>query len=306
MVESIGTPWLWGGFLAFVVAMLALDLGVFHRRPHEVRVGEALAWSVVWVGLALVFNAWIYWRFGREIGLEFLTGYLIEKSLSVDNVFVFVLLFTSFGVPRHLQHRVLFWGIFGALVMRVVFILFGALLLQRFHWVIYVFGAILVYSGYRFLTHESGEIHPEKNPIYRLFARLLPTVPAFEDGRFTVVRAGRRHATPLLLVLIAIEATDVVFAVDSIPAIFGITDDPFIVFTSNIFAILGLRALYFVLGGFLGRFRYLDEGLALVLLFVGGKMLLAGVVHVPTPVSLLVIAVVIGGAIGLSLLRRDQ
>ena len=303
MIESVGTPWLWGGFLAFVAAMLALDLGVFHRRPHEVHVGEALAWSGAWIALALVFNAWIYWRFGAEIGLEFLTGYLIEKSLSVDNVFVFVLLFTSFAVPKNLQHRVLFWGIFGALIMRIVFILFGALLLQRFHWVIYLFGGILIYSGYRFLVHGSGDVHPENNPLYRLFTRVAPAVPDYHGGAFTVLKDGRRHATPLLLVLVAIEASDLVFAVDSIPAIFGITEDPFIVFTSNIFAILGLRALYFVLGGFLGKFRYLDKGLALVLLFVGGKMLLAGVVHVSTPLSLLVVAGVIGGSVVLSLLR---
>lgn len=292
--------------MAFVLGMLALDLGVFHRRPHEVGVGEALAWSAMWIALALLFNGWIYWRFGSEIGLEFLAGYLIEKSLSVDNVFVFVLLFTSFAVPRQLQHRVLFWGIFGALVMRIIFILFGALLLQRFHWLIYFFGAILVWSGYRFLVHGSGEVHPERNPIYRLFTRVAPAVPTYHGGAFTIVHEGRRHATPLLLVLVAIEASDLVFAVDSIPAIFGITEDPFIVFTSNIFAILGLRALYFVLGGFIGKFRYLDKGLALVLLFVGGKMLLAGVVHVSTPVSLAVVAGVIGGAVLLSVWRPEQ
>lgn len=292
--------------MAFVLGMLALDLGVFHRRPHEVGVGEALAWSAMWIALALLFNGWIYWRFGSEIGLEFLAGYLIEKSLSVDNVFVFVLLFTSFAVPRQLQHRVLFWGIFGALVMRIIFILFGALLLQRFHWLIYFFGAILVWSGYRFLVHGSGEVHPERNPIYRLFTRVAPAVPTYHGGAFTIVHEGRRHATPLLLVLVAIEASDLVFAVDSIPAIFGITEDPFIVFTSNIFAILGLRALYFVLGGFIGKFRYLNKGLALVLLFVGGKMLLAGVVHVSTPVSLAVVAGVIGGAVLLSVWRPEQ
>lgn len=292
--------------MAFVLGMLALDLGVFHRRPHEVGVGEALAWSAMWIALALLFNGWIYWRFGSEIGLEFLAGYLIEKSLSVDNVFVFVLLFTSFAVPRQLQHRVLFWGIFGALVMRIIFILFGALLLQRFHWLIYFFGAILVWSGYRFLVHGSGEVHPERNPIYRLFTRVAPAVPTYHGGAFTIVHEGRRHATPLLLVLVAIEASDLVFAVDSIPAIFGITEDPFIVFTSNIFAILGLRALYFVLGGFIGKFRYLDKGLALVLLFVGGKMLLADVVHVSTPVSLAVVAGVIGGAVLLSVWRPEQ
>lgn len=292
--------------MAFVLGMLALDLGVFHRRPHEVGVGEALAWSAMWIALALLFNGWIYWRFGSEIGLEFLAGYLIEKSLSVDNVFVFVLLFTSFAVPRQLQHRVLFWGIFGALAMRIIFILFGALLLQRFHWLIYFFGAILVWSGYRFLVHGSGEVHPERNPIYRLFTRVAPAVPTYHGGAFTIVHEGRRHATPLLLVLVAIEASDLVFAVDSIPAIFGITEDPFIVFTSNIFAILGLRALYFVLGGFIGKFRYLNKGLALVLLFVGGKMLLAGVVHVSTPVSLAVVAGVIGGAVLLSVWRPEQ
>lgn len=305
MMSSIGTPWLWAGFIAFVLMMLALDLGVFHRRPHAIGTREALAWSVVWIALALAFDAWIYWRFGAKAGLEFLTGYVIEKSLSIDNVFVFVLLFNSFAVPRHLQHRVLFWGIFGALIMRAVFILFGALLLQRFHWVLYLFGAILVYSGYRFLTQGTAESHPEKNPIYRLFARAVPAVPTYHDGAFTVRQDGKRYATPLLLVLVAIEASDLVFAVDSIPAIFGITLDPFIVFTSNIFAILGLRALYFVLGGFLGRFRHLDKGLALVLLFIGAKMLLAGVVQVSTTMSLAVVAALLAGSVALSL-RKDR
>ncbi len=304
MMTSVGTPRLWSGFIAFVLGMLALDLGVFHRRPHAVGTGEALAWSAVWIALALAFDAWIYWRFGAETGLEFLTGYVIEKSLSVDNVFVFVLLFTSFAVPRQLQHRVLFWGIVGALVMRGTFILFGAMLLQRSHWVLYLFGAVLVYSGYRFLTQGPGESHPEKNPVYRLFARVVPAVPAYHGGAFTVRQNGKRYATPLLLVLVAIEASDLVFAVDSIPAIFGITQDPFIVFTSNIFAILGLRALYFVLGGFIARFRHLDKGLALVLLFIGAKMLVAGVVSISTPVSLAVVAVLIGGAVALSL--RDE
>jgi tellurite resistance protein TerC len=302
-LESIGTPVMWIGFTAFVLAMLALDLGVFHRKEHVVRPREALVWTLVWIGLALAFNAGVYFWFGSERGLEFLTGYLIEKALSVDNLFVFLVLFSYFAVPAQLQHRVLFWGILGALVMRAGFILAGAALIQRFHWVIYVFGAFLVLTGFKLLTRREGEVHPERNPVLRFFRRIVPAVSDYRGPRFAVKEAGRWYATPLLMVLVAVEATDIVFAVDSIPAIFGITTDPFIVYTSNIFAILGLRALYFLLAGMLGRFRYLDVGLGLVLAFVGAKMLLSGVYKVPIVASLVVVAALLGGSILLSLLR---
>jgi tellurite resistance protein TerC len=247
--------------------------------------------------------------FGPERALEFLTGYLIEKALSVDNLFVFLVLFSYFAVPASLQHRVLAFGILGALAMRAVFIAAGAALIDNFHWVIYVFGAFLVYTGIKLLAQRASEVDPEKNPILRIFRRLVRSVPDYRGGKFLVKEAGLRHATPLLAVLVAIEATDIVFAVDSIPAIFSITTDPFIVFTSNIFAILGLRALYFLLAGMIGKFRYLKVGLGLVLAFVGAKMLLAGVFKVPVALSL----AVVGGLLALSILasllipeRREQ
>jgi tellurite resistance protein TerC len=303
-VEGIGTPWLWLGFTVFVLAMLVLDLGVFHRKAHEVRVREALIWTGVWISLALVFNLGVYFWFGSERALEFLTGYVIEKALSVDNIFVFIVVFSAFGVPAKLQHRVLFWGILGALVLRAIFIVIGAALLQRFHWVAYLFGAFLVFTGVKLLVQRGGEaIHPERNPIFRLFKRFVPSVSEYGDGHFTVVENGKRYATPLLLVLVAIEGTDLVFAVDSIPAIFAVTTDPFIVYTSNVFAILGLRALYFALAGIMDRFHYLKVGLSLVLAFVGAKMLLAGIYKIPILASLGVIIVLLGGAIVASLLR---
>jgi tellurite resistance protein TerC len=304
MNESIGSPLLWVGFTAFVLAMLALDLGVFHRKAHEVRVREALLWTGVWIALALLFNLGVYHWFGSERALEFLTGYVIEKALSVDNIFVFIVVFSAFAVPPKLQHRVLFWGILGALVMRAVFIVVGAALLQRFHWVIYVFGAFLVFTGIKLLVQRDEEVHPERNPLFRLFRRLVPSVRDFRDGHFTVVEAGKRYATPLLLVLVSIEATDLVFAVDSIPAIFAVTTDPFIVYTSNIFAILGLRALYFALAGMMGKFHYLKIGLSAVLVFVGAKMLLAGFYKIPILASLGVIVALLGASVVASLLRR--
>lgn len=302
-VESIGSPALWIGFTAFVLAMLALDLGVFHREAREMRVRDALGWTAIWIGLALAFNVGVYWRFGSERALEFLTGYVIEKALSVDNIFVFLVVFSVFAVPAKLQHRVLFWGILGALVMRAAFIVLGAALLQRFHWVIYVFGAFLVFTGIKLLVQRSEEIHPERNPLFRLFRRLVPSVPDYREGKFTVVEAGKRYATPLLLVLVAIEATDIVFAVDSIPAIFAVTTDPFIVYTSNIFAILGLRALFFALAGMMGKFHYLKIGLSLVLVFVGTKMLLAGVYKIPILASLAIIVALLAGSVVASLMR---
>ncbi|MBI4455585.1 MAG: TerC family protein [Acidobacteria bacterium] len=299
----MGTPILWIGFTLFVLAMLALDLGVFHRRAHEVRTREALLWTFVWVVLALLFNVGVYLWFGSERALEFLTGYLIEKALSVDNIFVFLVIFSYFTVPAVLQHRVLFWGILGALIMRVIFIVFGAALLQEFHWVIYVFGGFLVFTGVRLFFQRESEVHPERNPVVRLFQRVVPSVSDYRNSRFTVVEAGKRRATPLLLVLVVVEATDIVFAVDSIPAIFAITLDPFIVYTSNIFAILGLRALYFVLADVMGKFHYLKVGLSLVLVFVGAKMLIAEFYKVPITVSLGVVAALLGGSVVASLLR---
>jgi tellurite resistance protein TerC len=301
-METIGSPLLWAGFVGLVLALLALDLGVFHRNAHEVTLREAAIWSVVWISLALAFNALVAHWFGPERGLEFLTGYLIEKALAVDNIFVFYAIFAYFAVPAALQHRVLFWGVLGALVMRAVFILLGAALLARFHWVMYIFGAILVFTAVKLIAMSDEGFHPERNKVYRLFRRLLPAVSEYHGGRFTVVKEGRRYATPLLVVLVLIEWTDLVFAVDSIPAIFAVTSDPFIVFTSNIFAILGLRSLFFLLAGVIGRFHLLKPALAAVLAFVGGKMLLLDVVKIPIGASLATVAALIALGVVASLL----
>lgn len=286
--------------------MLAVDLGLFQRRAHQFSLKEALAWSAVWVVLALVFNAGIYFWFGPQAGLEFFTGYLIEKALSVDNLFVFLVVFSYFAVPPALQHRVLFLGILGALVMRGLFIAAGAALLQGFHWMLYVFGALLLLTGIRLFLRREGSFSPQHNPLLRLFSRLVPVVSEYRGGSFTVVESGRRFATPLLLSLVAVEASDLVFALDSIPAIFAITPDPFIVFTSNIFAMLGLRSLYFVLAGVMLRFHYLGKGLALVLGFVGLKMLLSGMYELPVGWSLAIVALLIAGSMLLSLRHRPQ
>lgn len=302
--DSVGTAPLWIGFAVLVLAMLALDLGVFHRKAHEVRVREALTWTVVWISLSLLWNLGVYLRFGAKPALEFLTGYVIEKALSFDNIFVFIVVFSAFAVPPKLQHRVLFWGILGALVLRAMFIVLGTALIHRFHWIIYVFGAFLVFTGIKLLVQRGEEVHPERNPLFRLFRRFVRSVGDYRGGHFTVVEAGKRHATPLLLVLVAIETTDIVFAVDSIPAIFAVTTDPFIVYTSNVFAILGLRALYFALADMMGRFHYLKIGLSLVLVFVGAKMLLAGVYKIPIAVSLMLIVTVLATSVVASLLRR--
>jgi len=301
-METIASPTLWTIFSIFVLGMLALDLGVFNRKAHEVHFKEALAWSIVWVVLSLAFNWWIYHEFGSQKALEFLTGYLIEKALSVDNIFVFVVLFASFAVPKMYQHRVLFWGVLGALIMRAIFIGLGAALVARFHWIMYVFGAILIFTGFKLMAEGDAEPHPEKNPIYKFARRLMPATPEYHGKAFTVVKDGRRYATPLLLVLIAIEATDVVFAVDSIPAIFAITTDPFIVYTSNIFAILGLRAMYFLLAGVIDKFHFLKYGLALVLLFVGVKMVIVDFYKVPIALSLGVIATMLTTSIVASMI----
>jgi tellurite resistance protein TerC len=282
--------------------MLVLDLGVFHRNAHEVRFREALVWSVIWIVLSLLLCAWVYAQFGNDRGLEFLTGYLIEKALAVDNIFVFLVIFSAFAVPAAYQHRVLFWGILGALVMRALFILVGAALIERFHWVMYVFGAFLVLTGVKMLVRGDAELHPERNPLFRLFRRFVPSVSEYHGPRFTVVKGGRRHATPLLLVLVCIETSDLVFAIDSIPAIFAVTSDPFIVFTSNICAILGLRAMFFLLAGAVQRLNYLQPGLALVLAFVGTKMLLVDLYPIPIAVSLGAVATLLGGSVLASLL----
>jgi tellurite resistance protein TerC len=285
---------LWGGFTVFVLAMLAIDLGIFHRKAHEVSLKEAGAWSAVWIALAVVFNLGVYRWFGPERALEFATGYLIEKALAVDNIFVFVVIFTAFAIPAVHQHRILFWGVLGALVMRAAFILVGGAFLQRFHWAIYLFGAILAATGVKLLLQRNQELHPERNPLVRWFQKIFPVTHEPAGGRFTVLRDGRRHATPLLLALVAVEVTDLIFAVDSIPAIFAVTSDPFIVFTSNVFAILGLRSLYFLLAGVITKFVYLKVGLALVLVFVGAKMLLVEVYQIPIAASLGIIAAILG------------
>ena len=303
------TPlWLWIAFNAFVLAMLALDLGVFHRKAHAVSVKEATIWSCVWIALSMLLNVWIWQTRGAQAGLEFFTGYLIEKSLSVDNIFVIALIFGYFRVPEKYQHRVLFWGILGALVLRAIFIFAGAALIERFHWIIYVFGAFLIVTGIRMALAGDEEIHPEKNPVLRLARRFLPVTSDYRGPSFFVRENGRRMATPLFLVLLLVESTDLIFAVDSIPAIFAVTLDPFLVYTSNICAILGLRSLYFVLAGVMGKFVYLKLGLAVVLGFVGVKMVAVDFYKVPTLLSLGVIAAILTVSIVASLIkaRRDE
>jgi len=291
----------WIIFNAFVLLMLALDLGVFHRKAHEVSLKEALTWTFIWISLALVFNAIIfYWR-GRQQALEFFTGYLIEKALSVDNIFVFIMIFTYFNIPSRYQHKVLFWGIVGALIMRVIFIFAGVALIEKFHFTIYLFGALLVYTGYKMFYHNNASIEPDKNPLIRFLRKYMPITPDLQEDNFFVKLNGKQFATPLFMVLILIETTDLIFAVDSIPAILAITQDEFIVYTSNVFAILGLRSLYFALAGIVHRFWLLSFGLAIVLVFVGIKMLLIDLYKIPIELSLIFIAVVITGSIFLSL-----
>jgi tellurite resistance protein TerC len=281
---------LWVVFNIFVLGMLALDLGIFHRKAHVIKIKEALVWSAVWITLALLFNLGIYlWR-GPETALEFLTGYLIEKSLSVDNIFVFLLIFSYFGVPSLYQHKVLFWGILGALIMRAVFIAAGITLIEKFHWTIYIFGAFLILIGAKMALQKERKIHPERNPILRLFRRWVPVAEDYAEGRFLVKRAGHYLATPLFIVLIVVETTDIIFAVDSIPAILAITLNPFIVYTSNVFAILGLRALYFALAGIMELFHHLHYGLSAVLVFVGIKMLIGDIYKIPVSIALSVVA----------------
>ena len=311
-----GSIWLWIGFNLFVLLMLALDLGVFHRKAHVVSIKEATIWSVVWISLALVFNLGLYLFWDRisptstytnsEAALAFFTGYLIEKSLSVDNIFVFVLIFTFFAAPAAYQHRVLFWGIIGALIMRGTLIAVGATLLKEFHWIIYVFGAFLIFTGIRMALHRNEKMHPEQNPLVRLLRRVMPVTDNYEGDKFFIRRAGTLMATPLFLVLILVESTDLVFAVDSIPAIFAVTNDPFIVYTSNVFAILGLRSLYFLLAGVVDKFYYLKLGLSAVLVFVGTKMVLVDLYKIPVGVSLSVIASILAISVVASLWRAQR
>lgn len=297
--------WFWILFNVFVLVMLTLDLGVFHRKSHVVTFREAISWTSVWVFLALCFNLVIYFWQGREPALQFLTGYLVEKALSVDNIFVFIMIFTYFSIPPQYQHKVLFWGIIGALIMRIVFIFAGVALINKFHFTIYIFGAILIYTGYKMFNHNKIKIEPDKNPLLRFFKKHTPVTDTLHGDRFFVTIEGKRFATPLFVVLLLIESTDLIFAVDSIPAILAITQDQFIVYTSNVFAILGLRSLYFALAGIVHRFWMLSYGLAVVLVFVGLKMMISDWYKIPIELSLVFIAAVITASIVLSLKMKQ-
>ena len=303
-----GSTWLWVGFSLFIVTMLCLDLGLFNRKAHTIKYREAWIWSGVWLTLAMLFAALVFTKQGSQRGFEFLTGYLIELSLSVDNLFVFLLIFSYFKVPSKYQHRVLFWGVLGALAMRLTMIFVGATLINRFHWIIYIFGAFLIYTGVKMFKQQEPDIHPEQNPVVRIVTRFLPITRTYEDEKFFTKVQGRRTGTLLLLVLIVVEVTDLVFAVDSIPAIFAITTDTFIVYTSNVFAILGLRSMYFLLAGVVEKFQYLRTGLAIVLTFIGLKMLVvAAGLEIPIWFSLVFVAVVLLGSVAASLVfPKDQ
>jgi tellurite resistance protein TerC len=297
----------WLGFTLLVAGLLFLDLGVLNRRAHILTFKEAMSWSLGLIAIALLFGLFVIWREGAQAGLEYYTGYLIELSLSVDNLFVFILIFQYFSVPAEAQPKVLKWGILGAIVMRFLMIALGALLLERFHWIVYVFGGILVITGVRMFTQQEAHIEPERNPVVRLARRILPFTSAYDGTRFFCRNlAGKRFATPLLLVLIVVEWSDLVFAIDSIPAIFAITRDPFLVYSSNVFAILGLRALFFVLAGMMDKFVYLKPGVAIILVFVGVKMLASQWVKIPTALSLLIILMILAAAVALSLRRTAR
>jgi tellurite resistance protein TerC len=307
MDPSSGSTWLWLGFSIFIVTMLSLDLGLFNRKAHTIKYREAWIWSGVWVTLALIFAGLVFYYQGSRRGLEFLTGYLIELSLSVDNLFVFLLIFSYFKVPARLQHRVLFWGVMGALVMRLTMIFVGAALIERFHWIIYIFGGFLVYTGIKMFGHEDTDMQPDQNVAVRAVTRFLPISHHYEEQKFFTRVNGKLTGTLLLLVLIVVEVTDLVFAVDSIPAIFAITTNTFIVYTSNVFAILGLRSMYFLLAGVVEKFRYLRTGLAIVLTFIGVKMLVVAVgLNIPIWFSLVFVAVVLLGSVVASLLIAPE
>lgn len=295
-VRMRGDALLWTVFGVLMAAMFAVDLIVFRKRQHQITFKESLGWSALWIGLALAYAALVWWVRGSHSALEFLTGYVIEESLSVDNLFVFLLIFLYFAVPEKFQHNVLFWGILGAMAFRAVFIVAGVALIERFDWVIYVFGAILIYSGIKMGLEKDKEIHPDQNPILKLFRRFSPVTEGYEGAKFFVRRDGKSYATPLFLVLLVVETTDLVFAVDSIPAVLAITHDRLIVYTSNIFAVMGLRALFFALKGAMNLFHYLHYGLSAILVFVGLKMVVAEHFHVPTGITLLVV----GGMLALS------
>ena len=296
----------WGAFLVCILAMLAVDLGVAHRRSHVISIREALVWSGVWIALALLFCWGVYvWR-GAESAMQFLAGYLIERSLSMDNIFVFLLIFSYFQVPAQHQHDVLFWGILGALILRALFIASGVALMHRFHWVIYLFGIFLVLTGIKLAFDKDKQVQPEKNPILRLFRRTMGATTTYHGKRFFIRDAGRWLATPLLVTLIVVETTDLVFAVDSIPAVLAVSSDPFIVYTSNVFAILGLRALYFAVAGMLRLFHHLHYGLSVILVFVGVKMLIADYYPMPIGVALAVVAALLALSVVASLLWPDR
>jgi tellurite resistance protein TerC len=295
-MSTVGTPLLWVGFTMFVLGMLALDLGVFHRKAHVISLREAFVWSTVWVALACLFGVGIWQYFGAELGKQYFAGYLIEKALSVDNLFVILVVMGFFAVPKENQHKVLFWGVLGALLMRAVFIFAGAALLVRFHWMMYGFGALLVWSAVKLLLQKEEEINPERNFLVRTYRRFFQATPHYVGSAFFVREEGVLKATPLFLTVLAVEAVDLLFAVDSVPAVFAVTTDPFIVYTSNIFAILGLRSLFFLLSGVMDKFHLLKYGLSLILLFVGAKMLLVNVYKIPIDVSL----AAIGGTLVLS------
>ncbi len=307
MVSFLGTDvTLWVVFNAVIALMLAFDLGILSRKPHVISTKEAATWSAVWIAVSLTFNLLVSVWLGGEKALEFFTGYLIEKSLSVDNMFVFAMIFSYFNIPAIWQPKVLKWGIFGAMLMRIILIFAGATALEAFHWMIYVFGGVLIFTGVRMMTQKETHVAPEKNPVVRLFKRIVPMIEELHNENFFVKLSGITYATPLLIALVVVETTDLVFAIDSIPAIFAVTTDVFIVYTSNIFAILGLRALYFLLSGSIERFRYLKIGLAIVLLFVGTKMVLADFYEIPIVLSLAIVLGILAASILASWAPRRQ
>jgi len=302
----IDISYLWIGFNIFVLIMLALDLGVFHRKSHEVNIKEALIWSFVWISLALIFNYGVYLYMGKVKALEFFTGYVLEKSLSVDNIFVFILVFSFFKVPPSYQHKVLFWGILGALVMRVILIFSGVALLTKFHWLIYIFGAFLIFTGVKMLMQKDSHVEPDKNILVRLFKKFYPVTNEYHGDKFFVKINAKKYATPMFVVLLVIEFTDLVFAVDSIPAILAITNDTFIVYTSNVFAILGLRSLYFALAGVMNYFRFLKIGLSIILVFVGVKMMIVDFYKFPISISLGIIVSILAISVIASLIIKQK
>jgi tellurite resistance protein TerC len=306
LMASTTNPLFWAAFLLVVLCLILLDLGLFHRKSHSVRIREAAIWSAVWVALSLSFGVGVYLYFGAQKGLEFFAGYVVEYALSVDNLFVFILIFSYFKVPNHLHHKVLFWGILGALVMRLVFIFVGTALIYRFHWILYIFGAFLLYTGIKMLRQGETEVDPGKNFLVKSFRRLLPMTQDYVAGHFWLKNQGKLLFTPLALVLITVESTDLLFAVDSIPAVFGVTTDRFIVYTSNICAILGLRSMYFLLAAALDKYTYLGTGVALVLIFIGLKMIAGFYYELSTGISLAVIAVVLGTSVLISLWRKPK